>query len=192
DYLYCLEKVYPHCDYVAINISSPNTENLRRLQDTAPLTRLLQALVDAGAGHARECGQTRPLVVKIAPDWEEPALRSSLEIIGNSGIDGLIATNTTLARDAVAGLPHAAEAGGLSGRPLLAPANRVLKIAREVLGPGFPIIGSGGVMSADDAIAKLNAGADLVQLYTGFIYHGPTLIRDCARAIARHAATGRS
>jgi len=186
DYLYCLEKVYPHCDYVAINISSPNTENLRRLQDTTPLTALLQALVEAGAGHARECGQTRPLVVKIAPDWSEAELRASLEIIGNSGIDGLIATNTTLARDAVAGLPHAAEAGGLSGRPLLEPANRVLVIAREVLGPGFPIIGSGGVMSADDAVAKLDAGADLVQLYTGFIYHGPTLIRDCARALAKH------
>lgn len=188
DYLHCLTKVYPHCDYVAINISSPNTENLRQLQDTGPLAELLGALVEAGKQHARDCGQQRPIVVKIAPDWKPTALRASLETIGASGIDGLIASNTTIARDAVRGLAHAEETGGLSGAPLLKPANKVLKTARQVLGPGFPIIGSGGIMRPEDALAKIAAGADLVQLYTGFIYHGPALIRDCARAIAKSAS----
>ncbi len=184
DYLDCLAKVYPHCDYVTVNISSPNTENLRQLQDTGPLAELLGALVKAGKAHARKCGMRRPIVVKIAPDWDETALRASLATIGASGIDGLVASNTTVARDAVRGLPNADETGGLSGAPLLAPANRVLKIAREVLGSGFPIIGSGGIMRPEDALAKIAAGADLVQLYTGFIYHGPALVRNCARAIA--------
>lgn len=184
DYLYCLERVYPHCDYVAVNISSPNTENLRRLQDTGPLAELLSALVKAGKTHARRIRSRRPIVVKIAPDWDETALRASLATIAESGIDGLIASNTTVSRDAVAGLPNAGESGGLSGKPLLAKANRVLSIAREVLGREFPIIGSGGIMSADDALAKIEAGANLVQLYTGIIYHGPALVRNCARAIA--------
>ncbi len=189
DYLQCLEKVYPHCDYIAVNISSPNTENLRELQDTGPLTELLEALTQSCRHLARACDKARPLTVKIAPDWDEKLLLASLKIIGNSGVDGLIATNTTIARDAVAGLPNAEQNGGLSGRPLLEPANRILRIAREVLGPEFPIIGSGGVMSPEDAISKIEAGADLVQLYTGFIYHGPALVRDCARAIRGHAAT---
>jgi len=184
DYLVCLAKVYPHCDYVTVNISSPNTENLRQLQDTGPLAELLGALVQAGKAHARKCGLRRPIVVKIAPDWDDKALRTSLETIGASGIDGLVASNTTIARDAVHGLPNAGETGGLSGAPLLAPANHVLKIAREMLGPGFPIIGSGGIMRPEDALAKIAAGADLIQLYTGFIYHGPALVRDSARAIA--------
>jgi len=119
--------------------------------------------------------------------WDDEALVASLETIGDSGVDGLIATNTTIARDAIAGMPHADEAGGLSGAPLLAPANRVLRIARDVLGAQFPILGSGGVMSADDALQKLAAGADLIQLYSGFIYHGPALVRDCARTIRQAA-----
>ncbi|MDT8439730.1 MAG: quinone-dependent dihydroorotate dehydrogenase [Wenzhouxiangellaceae bacterium] len=184
DYLHCLDKVYPHCDYIAINISSPNTENLRQLQDTAALSELLAALVAAGSEARQRHGTHRPLVVKIAPDWREDALTASLETIAASGFDGLIATNTTTAREAIAGLPHANETGGLSGRPLLEPSNRVLARARDVLGSDFPILGSGGVMSADDARAKHAAGADLVQLYTGFIYHGPTLIKACARALA--------
>jgi len=187
DYLHCLEKVYPHCDYVAVNISSPNTENLRRLQDTGPLAELLATLVEAGKRLADAGHERRPLVVKIAPDWDDEALVASLETIGDSGVDGLIATNTTIARDAIAGMPHADEAGGLSGAPLLAPANRVLRIARDVLGAEFPILGSGGVMSADDALQKLAAGADLIQLYSGFIYHGPALVRDCARTIRQAA-----
>jgi len=186
DYLECLAKVWPHCDYVTVNISSPNTENLRRLQDTGPLAGLLGALVDTRSRLSKTHGD-RPLLVKIAPDWQDAALRASLETIAGSGIDGLIATNTTLARDAVAGQRHAAEAGGLSGRPLLDTANRVLATAREVLGADFPIIGCGGITRAQDAVAKRKAGADLVQLYTGFIYHGPELVRQCAGAVAEHA-----
>jgi len=187
DYLHCLDTVYPWCDYVAVNISSPNTENLRKLQDTGPLTELLGALVDRVKTRAGADGFARPIAVKIAPDWDRKTLKRSLEAIGASGIDGLIATNTTIARDAIAGLPHAGESGGLSGAPLLEPANNVLRLAREVLGESFPLIGSGGIMSADDALRKIDAGADLVQLYTGFIYHGPALVRDCALALAERS-----
>ena len=188
DYRACLAAVYPHCDYVAVNVSSPNTENLRELQDTGRLRELLADLVEAASGHERSVGTRRPLVVKIAPDWTDDALTATLETIGDSSVDGLIATNTTVARDAIHGLPHADEAGGLSGAPLLEPSNRVLARAREVLGEAFPIIGSGGVMRPADAVAKIRAGADLVQLYTGFIYHGPDLVRDCARAIDEELA----
>ena len=131
-----------------------------------------------------EHGVQRPMLVKIAPDWTDEALIPSLEVIAESSIDGLIATNTTLARDAVAGSPHAAEGGGLSGAPLLDAANHVLARAREVLGPDRTIIGLGGITRPEDARAKREAGADLVQLYTGFIYHGPALVRACARALA--------
>lgn len=185
DYLTCLEKVYPHCDYVAVNISSPNTENLRQLQDSGHLRELLAELVRAGGAHADTLGEKRPLVVKIAPDWEDAALDGALETIAASGIDGLIATNTTISREAIAGQPHADEPGGLSGAPLLAPANRVLAKCRKMLGDSFPILGSGGIMCGDDAVEKIRAGADVVQLYTGFIYNGPDLVRDCARAIRR-------
>ncbi|MDT8408816.1 MAG: quinone-dependent dihydroorotate dehydrogenase [Wenzhouxiangellaceae bacterium] len=183
DYRLCLEKVYPHCDYVAVNISSPNTENLRELQDTGYLRELASELVETRRSMAASHGLTRPIVIKIAPDWEPAALRASLETIADSGIDGLIATNTTVSREAIQGQPHEHEAGGLSGAPLKPPANAVLRVARETLGADFPIIGSGGIMSAEDAVEKMHAGADLVQLYTGFIYHGPALIKACVAAI---------
>lgn len=183
DYLFCLKRVYPYCDYIAVNVSSPNTENLRQLQDTAPLAELLSTLIQA-RNEAAGASTRTPLVVKIAPDWQEGELQPVLEVIGESGFDGLVATNTTIQRDAIAGMPNAEETGGLSGKPLLAPSNRVLARAREVLGPDFPILGSGGVMSAEGALTKHNAGADVIQLYTGFIYHGPNLVRGCARALA--------
>ena len=189
DYRVCLEAVYPWCDYVAVNISSPNTPNLRELQDTGPLKELLAELVAARSQLEHEHGMYRPIVLKIAPDWDETALVASLEVIGASGLDGLIATNTSLDRASVAGHQHAEQAGGLSGRPLMEQSTHVLGRARELLGPDFPIIASGGVHDADGAQAKRAAGADLVQLYTGFIYEGPDLIRACTRAwsaAARH------
>jgi dihydroorotate dehydrogenase len=182
DYLTCLDKVYPYCDYVTVNISSPNTANLRELQDTSHLRELLAELTTRRDHLATKHDGHRPILVKIAPDWEDPALNASLEVIGDSGIDGVIATNTTLARTGVKGHRHANEVGGLSGAPLKSLADEVLKRARRVLGSDFPIIGLGGITRGEDAAVKQRAGADLVQLYTGFIYRGPTLIAECVRA----------
>ncbi|HMA99029.1 MAG TPA: quinone-dependent dihydroorotate dehydrogenase, partial [Wenzhouxiangella sp.] len=147
-----------------------------------PLTELLGELVESRQQLEAEHQVYRPIAIKIAPDWTDRTLNAALELIGRSGLDGLIATNTTLDRSTVAGHAKAAEAGGLSGRPLMAPSTSVLRRAREVLGPDFPIIASGGVHSGADALAKQDAGADLVQLYTGFIYEGPGLIRACTSA----------
>ena len=185
DYRHCLEKVYPHCDYVTVNISSPNTANLRALQDTGPLREWLAELSGLRDQLASAHELYRPVLIKIAPDWEQAALLASLEVIGESGIDGLIATNTTLDRSAVAGHRHANETGGLSGAPVKAAADYVLRHAREVLGPQFPIIGLGGITQGEDAADKRRAGASLVQIYTGFIYQGPALIRDSIRAWTR-------
>lgn len=182
DYRHCLERVYPHCDYVTVNISSPNTANLRALQDTGPLAELLAELVALRDSLARTHGHYRPTLIKIAPDWDDAALKASLKVIGQSGIDGLIATNTTLARDAVAGHVHADETGGLSGAPVKSAADHVLAVARHELGADFPVIGLGGITRGADAVDKQRAGANLVQIYTGFIYHGPALIGDCIRA----------
>ncbi len=182
DYCHCLEKIYPHCDYVTVNISSPNTANLRELQDTGHLSEFLSELVTARDALAAEHGSRRPLLVKIAPDWDRTALIASLEVIGTSGIDGLITTNTTLDRTAVAGHRHAGEAGGLSGAPVKPLADDTLATARRTLGPDFPIIGLGGITRGEDAADKRRAGADLVQLYTGFIYRGPELISECIRS----------
>ncbi len=182
DYRLCLEKVYPHCDYVTVNISSPNTANLRALQDTGPLTELLTELTGLRDQLKVTHGTYRPVLIKIAPDWDDTALRDSLKVIGASGIDGLIATNTTLDRAPVAGHRHADETGGLSGAPVKRAADRVLAAARRQLGPDFPIIGLGGITRGADAADKRRAGADLVQIYTGFIYRGPELIGECVRA----------
>jgi dihydroorotate dehydrogenase len=181
DYRYCLEKVYPYCHYITVNISSPNTANLRELQDSGHLSELLAELVRVRDVLAAEHDEHRPVLVKIAPDWDEDALIASLDVIGRSGIDGLIATNTTLDRTAVAGHTHADEAGGLSGAPVKALADRTLATARQTLGPDFPIIGLGGITRGQDAADKKRAGANLVQIYTGFIYRGPELIGECIR-----------
>ena len=182
DYRHCLEQVYPHCHYITVNISSPNTANLRELQDTGHLNELLAELVRSRDMMAAKHGGYRPLLIKIAPDWDATALTASLEVISQSGIDGLIATNTTLDRTAVAGHAHAGEAGGLSGTPVKSLADRTLATARRILGPDFPIIGLGGITRGKDAADKRRAGADLVQIYTGFIYRGPPLIGECIRA----------
>lgn len=184
DYLLGLAGVYPHADYVTVNISSPNTQNLRALQADDALEALLAALQARRLELAAQHGRQVPLFVKIAPDLDEAQVDVIAAALKRHGIDGVIATNTTLSRDAVQGLPHANETGGLSGAPVLGSSNRVIRRLRAALGPGFPIIGVGGVMSGDDARSKLQAGADLVQIYTGLIYRGPALVTEAARALA--------
>jgi dihydroorotate dehydrogenase len=184
DYLACLDGVYPHADYVTVNISSPNTKNLRALQSDEALDALLGALQQRRQQLATQHGRQVPMFVKIAPDLDEAQVGVIAATLRHNGIDGVIATNTTIARDAVAGLPHADEAGGLSGRPVFDASNRVIAQLRAALGSGYPIIGVGGVLSGRDAQAKIAAGADLVQIYTGLIYKGPELVADCARALA--------
>ena len=187
DYVHCLEHVYPHCDYVTVNISSPNTANLRELQDTGTLRELIDELLACRTRLRQAHDLQRPILIKIAPDWHESALTASLEVIGESGMDGLLATNTTLDRNSVAGHSHAEESGGLSGAPLKPAANHVLQRAREVLGAEFPIIGLGGIVNGDDAREKFETGADLIQIYTGLIYRGPALVRECIEAAADYA-----
>lgn len=184
DYLYCLERVYPFASYVTINISSPNTKNLRRLQDADELDALLAALKDKQQRLADLHGKLVPLVLKIAPDLDAEQIKVLADTLLRHRIDGVIATNTTLSRAAVAGLAHAEEAGGLSGSPLLQASNEVIRQLHAVLGAEIPIIGVGGILSGADARAKLAAGAALVQLYTGLIYRGPGLIGECARALS--------
>jgi dihydroorotate dehydrogenase len=184
DYLACLDGVYPHADYVTLNVSSPNTKNLRALQSDDALDALLTAVQRRRAELAAVHGRRVPIFLKIAPDLEPPQVEAIAATCRRHAIDGVIATNTTIARDAVRHLPHGDEAGGLSGAPLLAASNRVISQLRAALGPAYPIIGVGGVMSAADAEAKIAAGADLVQVYTGFIYHGPPLIDAAARRLA--------
>lgn len=186
DYLTCLDGVYPHADYVTVNISSPNTKNLRALQSDAALDALLGALAERRERLAATHQRRVPLFVKIAPDLDPAQVDVIAATLRRHGMDGVVATNTTLSREAVQGLNHGTEAGGLSGAPVLAMSNRVIAQLRSALGPSFPIIGVGGVMSADDAVAKISAGANLVQIYTGLIYQGPQLVMDAANAIKKH------
>ncbi|MES2089186.1 MAG: quinone-dependent dihydroorotate dehydrogenase [Pseudomonadota bacterium] len=183
DYLVGLEGVYPWADYVTVNISSPNTQNLRSLQSDEALDRLLGALQTRRQALMASDKRHVPMFVKIAPDLDETQVGVIAATLQNNGIDGVIATNTTISRDAVKGLPHAQETGGLSGAPVFEASNQVIRQLRAALGPRFPIIGVGGVMSGADARAKRDAGADLVQVYTGLIYKGPELVSDCARAL---------
>lgn len=183
DYLIGLAGVYPHADYVTVNISSPNTKNLRALQSDEALDALLGTLQERRQKLIAEHHRSVPMFVKIAPDLDEAQVEVIAQTLKKNAIDGVIATNTTISRDAVKGLQHAEEAGGLSGRPVFEASNRVIRLLRTALGPVFPIIGVGGVLSADDAKAKVAAGADLVQIYTGLIYRGPALVRDCALAL---------
>ena len=185
DYLIALDGVYQYADYVAVNISSPNTKNLRSLQSDEALDGLLAALARRRKALAKQYGKTTPLFVKIAPDLDAAQIEVIASTLQRHGMDGVIATNTTLARDAVQGLAHASEAGGLSGAPLLVQSNRVITQLRAALGDDFPIIGVGGIMSAQDAVSKIRAGADLVQIYTGLIYQGPALVTDSARLIKK-------
>ncbi|MFZ2299360.1 MAG: dihydroorotate dehydrogenase (quinone) [Burkholderiales bacterium RIFCSPLOWO2_12_FULL_64_99] len=183
DYLICLEGVYPHADYVTVNISSPNTKNLRALQSDEALDALLAQLQERRQDLIKRHGRTVPMFVKIAPDLDETQVGVIAATLQKNEIDGVIATNTTISREAVKGLPHAEETGGLSGAPVLEASNQVIRQLRAALGPRYPIIGVGGVMSAADARSKCDAGADLVQIYTGLIYQGPELVKACAQAL---------
>ena len=183
DYLTCLEGVYPHADYVTVNISSPNTQNLRALQSDQALDTLLSAMAERREILASRHGRRVPVFVKIAPDLDETQVAVIAATLQRHGMDGVIATNTTISRAAVQGMAHANETGGLSGAPVLEASNQVVRQLRAALGSRFPIIGVGGVMSAEDAVSKMRAGADVVQIYTGLIYEGPALVTQVAKAI---------
>ena len=185
DYLIGLSGVYPHADYITVNISSPNTKNLRALQGEHELDQLLSQLATRRQALAEQHQKRVPLAVKIAPDLTEEQIDIIAEVLPRHGIDGVIATNTTLSREAVQGQKHAEEAGGLSGAPLHARSLEVISRLRAKLGVDFAIIGVGGVMSGQHAAEKMAAGANAVQLYTGLIYRGPSLVSECAREIGR-------
>ena len=187
DYLICLDGVYPHADYVTVNISSPNTQNLRALQSDAALDALLGRIAERRETLVRQHGKRVPIFVKIAPDLDDAQIEVIAATLKRHAMDGVVATNTTLSRDAVKGLRHAEEAGGLSGGPVLQASNRVIRQLRAALGKSFPIIGVGGVMSGLDAVSKIRAGADVVQIYTGLIYKGPELVAEAALSIKNSA-----
>uniref|UniRef100_UPI0025F0C10E quinone-dependent dihydroorotate dehydrogenase n=1 Tax=Rhodoferax sp. TaxID=50421 RepID=UPI0025F0C10E len=194
DYLTCLDGVYPYADYVTVNISSPNTKNLRSLQSDEALDGLLGAISERREQLAKKHGKRIPIFLKIAPDLEADQIKVIAQTLKRYGLDsagevnnawGVVATNTTLSREAVKGLPHADEAGGLSGAPVLAMSNQVISQLRAALGPQFPIIGVGGIMRAEDAVSKIKAGADVVQIYTGLIFQGPELVKEAATLIKK-------
>ena len=183
DYLVCLDGVYPHADYVTVNISSPNTKNLRALQSDEALDTLLRQIAERRKVLASQHGKQVPIFIKIAPDLDQAQVDTIAATLKRHGMDGVVATNTTLSREAVQGMRHAEEAGGLSGSPVLEASNQIIRQLRAALGPDFPIIGVGGVMSSADAVSKIRAGADVVQIYTGLIYQGPALVTEAALAL---------
>lgn len=185
DYLKALDGVYPHADYVTVNISSPNTKNLRALQSDEALDSLLGAIAGRREQLAAQHAKRVPVFVKIAPDLVEEQIGVIAATLQRHGMDGVIATNTTISREAVQGLPHAQETGGLSGAPVLEASNQVIRQLRSALGSRFPIIGVGGILSGADAVSKIRAGADVIQIYSGLIYRGPDLVPEAARAIAQ-------
>ncbi len=183
DYLACLRAAFPVAGYIAVNLSSPNTPGLRELQGAEAAARLLDVLKREQVKLESEHGRKVPLVFKVAPDLEDAHIDALAHVFLDGGLDGLIATNTTLSRNGVEGNPRHTEAGGLSGPPLFSRSNEVLARFAASLGGRIPIIGVGGISSVDDAREKLRAGASLVQIYTSFIYHGPALVADLARTL---------
>ena len=184
DYEYCFEKLHDYVDYFVVNVSSPNTPNLRALQDKGPLSDILLRLVELN----KEKSNHKPILLKIAPDLTNEQLDDIIEIVGVTKIDGVIATNTTISREGLSTeteRTEAIEAGGLSGKPVKNRSTEVIRYLSEKSNKSFPIIGVGGIHSGEDAIEKLNAGADLVQVYTGFIYEGPSLIKSINKEILR-------
>ncbi|HET6805012.1 MAG TPA: quinone-dependent dihydroorotate dehydrogenase [Frateuria sp.] len=185
DYLFCLERVYAHASYVTVNISSPNTQGLRDLQEEVTLRRFIETLREAQERLGSQSGARKPMLLKIAPDLGESELDGIAEVVRATGIDGVICTNTTIDHSAVAGDPHGQEAGGLSGRPLFGRSTKVLRGMRARLGPEIPLVGVGGILEGNDAAEKLEAGANLVQVYSGLVFRGPPLIGECVEEIRR-------
>lgn len=182
DYKICFEALFPYVDYFVVNVSSPNTPNLRALQDKEPLTALLNVL---RAENAKK-SQPKPILLKIAPDLTNEQLEDIIEIVAETKIDGVIATNTTISREGLSS-KNKTEGGGLSGKPLSSRSTEVIKFLAEKSNKAFPIIGVGGIHSVEDAMDKFEAGADLIQLYTGFIYEGPKLIKSINKALIKKA-----
>lgn len=180
DYVYCFEALFPYVDYFVVNVSSPNTPNLRALQDKEPLTHLLQTLKTLNLKKP----DPKPILLKIAPDLTDEQLMDIIDIITSVNIEGVIATNTTLSREGLLS-QQKTEMGGLSGKPVADRSTEVIRFLSEKSNKAFPIIGVGGIHSPQDAIDKLEAGASLVQLYTGFIYEGPAVIKKINKAILR-------
>lgn len=185
DYLIGLKAAYPVADYIAVNISSPNTKGLRDLQAEESIRALLAALQEEQARQTQALGRKVPVLVKIAPDLEDAQVEALARVFNELAVDGVIATNTTISRMAVQGHPLAGEAGGLSGAPVRASSTRILAAFRSLLKPATPLIGVGGILSGADAVAKLQAGAQLVQVYSGLVYRGPGLIQEVLEALAR-------
>lgn len=185
DYLICFEALFEHVDYFVVNVSSPNTPGLRELQDKAPLTNILKKLKQQNTKLAKTLGlKEKPILLKIAPDLSQEQLLDIIDIVGTTKIDGVIATNTTVERKGLkSDLIQTEEAGGLSGMPLRNRSTEVIRFLSQRSDKAFPIIGVGGIHSPEDALEKLEAGADLVQLFTGFIYEGPALVKRINRAI---------
>lgn len=190
DYLICFEALFEHVDYFVVNVSSPNTPGLRELQDKAPLTNLLKKLKRQNSKQAKKMNlKEKPILLKIAPDLSDDQLLDIIDIVKNTQIDGVIATNTTIERKGLkTHLILTEEKGGLSGKPLGQRSTEVIRFLAEKSNKAFPIIGVGGIHSPEDALEKLDAGADLVQLYTGFIYEGPGLIKKINKAILERPA----
>jgi len=192
DYELCLERLYPHVDYVTLNVSSPNTVGLRDLQSADALASLLSGMKSKREKLRDRHGRNVALVLKIAPDLDEPAIRAIAAVARRERIDGIAATNTTVSRDLVTQYPVSKEQGGLSGAPLRASSTRVIRILSQELKGEIPLIGVGGILSGADAVEKLDAGASLVQLYSGLIYRGPQLVNECVSACLERSRTASS
>ena len=185
DYLYCLERVYPLADYITVNISSPNTAGLRELQEEQALRQLIGALRESQEELGAQHGKRVPMLVKIAPDLSDEDIDAVARVLRDLSVDGVIATNTTVSRISVQEHRLAHETGGLSGSPLLGQSTMVLRKLRTRLPDSIPVIGVGGILSGADAVAKMAAGAAMVQFYTGMVYRGPELVPECVEAIRR-------
>ena len=186
DYMYCLSRVYPLADYITVNISSPNTAGLRELQEEQALRRLVGTLREEQERLGAKHGKRVPMLVKVAPDLSESDIDAAARVLADLEVDGVIATNTTVKRSLlIEGAEHANETGGLSGRPLMGPSTTILRMLRTRLPESIPLIGVGGIVSGADAATKQAAGAMLVQLYTGLVYRGPALVRECVEALRR-------